>query len=105
MRQRQESYIYFIRHVPSDCVKIGRSRLPKQRLSGLRVAHPNPDDLQPIAAVPGGGDIERELHERFADARKSGEWFEPVPEIEEYIETVTSAFTYSFGDDTMHDLD
>lgn len=60
-------------------VKIGLARDPAKRLSALQGAHASQLDL--IAVITGGRNRERELHERFADARLRGEWFADTPEI------------------------
>jgi hypothetical protein len=63
-------------------VKIGRSTLLSlpSRLSSLQGG--NAERLYVIGVVP--GDVERELHERWAKHRIRGEWFRPDPEIVEY---------------------
>lgn len=66
-------YVYFIGG-ESGPVKIGTSQNPRARLRAVQCHHPYP--LSILATVPGGVEVERGLHKRFADHRLNGEWFE-----------------------------
>lgn len=70
------SYVYFVKQLRTrpSLIKIGITTDLKGRLRDLRGG--SGLDLELIAAVPGGRDLERRLHEEFADLRKRGEWFE-----------------------------
>lgn len=69
-------------------VKIGfTDNLPK-RLKALQSHSPVP--LQVLAVTGGGIFAEMEYHERFAQHRLHGEWFERTPEIEAEIERLSS---------------
>lgn len=39
-------------------------------------------------------DFEREMHDKFADARVNGEWFNPIPEIMDFIHTNATYWNY-----------
>lgn len=62
-------------------VKIGRSRNPVKRINHLQTFSPVP--LKALFILE--GDRERELHQRFAQYRTSGEWFRVSGELKEFI--------------------
>jgi hypothetical protein len=80
--------VYFIRSMsPVGEIKIGYSNNPQGRLQLLQTGNPYP--LEVLATIPGEGRRkERELHERFATSRLSGEWFEPTADLLAYIEEI-----------------
>ena len=55
--------IYFIRS--GNCVKIGVSEQPWQRLADLQTAHH--ERLEMLAIMPGSYEEERQLHRRFSE--------------------------------------
>lgn len=65
-------------------IKIGMSHQPSVRLAEIQIAHWA--TLEIAAIAPGGADLEREYHARFAPHRLRGEWFARVPEIEAEID-------------------
>ncbi|MFI6448490.1 GIY-YIG nuclease family protein [Kitasatospora sp. NPDC050543] len=67
-------YVYLISSPHARPVKIGRSANPKVRLSNLQAC--SPVELRLLATFPGGPRLEKHLHQRFADFRKHGEWFD-----------------------------
>lgn len=73
-------YVYFIRPVGLDGpVKIGCSEAPKRRLASLMSW--SPLELELVAAVPGGFDLERNIHECFSDLHSHREWFKASPRL------------------------
>lgn len=67
-------YVYFIKPVGMDGpVKIGCSHNPASRLTTLATWSPFP--LEIVATVPGGRDLERNIHQCFADLYSHREWF------------------------------
>jgi len=74
-KRRKGKALYLI-EASEDIVKIVISVKPKQRLSSLQTS--NPDKLKLVAYTFGGdaGGIESELHEKYADCRLKGEWFD-----------------------------
>lgn len=76
--------VYFIRADGPGLIKIGVAGSVQHRLSTLQTASPVPLTL--IAVIPGVGQpVESELHERFAEDRVRGEWFEPSAKLLSYI--------------------
>ena len=78
--------VYFIVDEQRQVVKIGMSQNPENRLKELQTGNPHPLTL--AAIVPGGYVLERQLHERFAAHRLSGEWFQLTREIRGQIESL-----------------
>lgn len=78
--EKPTRWIYFIQGKDGlGLVKIGVANDPKKRLADLQ--RTSPIELEIIGSRPGDTFVERELHERFADFRAHGEWFEPSPVI------------------------
>lgn len=77
--------IYFAQDTTSKALKIGYSKDPKKRRSGLQTASPNPLDL--LGVVHGGLEHERAYHKKFKQERIHGEWFHDsiLPEVLEII--------------------
>jgi hypothetical protein len=71
------SYLYIISEGPEGPVKIGRSNLPRARLSTLQTGNARPLELIDTYILPIDqvGDAERTLHEELADHSIIGEWF------------------------------
>lgn len=67
--------VYCIR---SECgaVKIGVAKNVQRRLENLQIG--SPSKLELVGVLPGGEDVERDLHARFSGQRRRGEWFEDV---------------------------
>jgi hypothetical protein len=86
-KPRSLSVCYFIGgdHGP---IKIGESVDPVKRLETFQTAHPYP--LKLLATVRGGRAKEREYHQRFADHRLNGEWFERHSDVLAEIERLKS---------------
>lgn len=85
-RDETTGKVYFIQTLAeSGLVKIGYSIHPKVRLRALQSASGH--RLRLLHAEPGSMQDETALHRRFAKHRTEGEWFHPVPELLEYIES------------------
>ncbi len=81
-----ESYVYFI--TDGEAIKIGKANNPKSRLSALQTSHHKP--LVILATMPGGEELERELHRIFDAYRLRGEWFRDCSPLREFIESHSS---------------
>lgn len=67
------SGVYVIQARGRAAVKIGYAKDIAKRLRQLQTG--SPAKLKLIAVIPGDRDVERGLHDRFADHRLHGEWF------------------------------
>lgn len=74
-------FVYFI--TDGTAIKIGYSAFPKDRLRTLQSAHHAA--LWIIDYAPGTMGDEARLHEKFADIRLGGEWFQSAPELLAFI--------------------
>jgi hypothetical protein len=72
----RNTYIYLIRQGLRGPIKIGKSDIPRARLTDLQIAHS--DDLCVFRAPPA---FERALHAELAESRIRGEWFSPTPDV------------------------
>lgn len=78
-----ESLVYFVRVDDAPFVKIGHTTDLAHRLFTIQTDHWRPVWLALV--MPGGPELERELHGRFADDRHLGEWFSLTDSIERFI--------------------
>src|SRR5262245_34291022 len=65
--------IYFTQDTQTKAIKIGYSKNPKKRRSGLQTA--TPGELILLGAIHGGLEHERGYHDKFSQYRLHGEWF------------------------------
>ncbi|MCO5129765.1 MAG: GIY-YIG nuclease family protein [Xanthobacteraceae bacterium] len=83
------SYIYFIKpEGMTGPIKIGCSSVPLGRLSNLSTW--SPFALEIVATVEGGQQLERNIHECFADLHSHREWFHAGPRLIEAIGKIKS---------------
>lgn len=80
------AHTYLIKADGIDLVKIGIAKNPESRLKFLQTGQPM--DLHLLWSVPGS--FESQLHERFAEYRVRGEWFDLTP-LGDPVEVVTDA--------------
>jgi hypothetical protein len=76
--------IYFIRS--GNYVKIGRAEEPWRRFAALQTSHY--DTLEMLAIMPGDFPVEAEMHRKFKEFRKRGEWFHLSEPILSFIQTL-----------------
>ncbi|UXZ57051.1 GIY-YIG nuclease family protein [Curtobacterium sp. Arg-1] len=72
---RSSSVVYFIQQGSSGPIKIGCSRNLTSRLNSLRTSSSEP--LHVLGTVPGGFELERQMHQALDAFRLNGEWFTP----------------------------
>ncbi len=80
--------IYFIRS--GNCVKIGVSEQPWQRLADLQTAHH--ERLEMLAIMPGSYEEERQLHRRFSEYHQFREWFRDNEELRQVVQGVRQVY-------------
>lgn len=81
--------IYFIRMGEDGPIKIGRTRDVQERLAGLQTA--NPYKLSILATIVAPTILELQIHAYFNEYRLEGEWFEPQPEVLEFVDLIKSS--------------
>lgn len=82
----QAQWIYFVVESGSGAIKIGVTTNVKKRVISLQ--RDTPHTVKLLATMRGNFQVESLLHRLFAYARIRGEWFRPVPELLEYIESL-----------------
>jgi len=65
--------VYFTQDTQTKAIKIGYSKNPKKRRSGLQTASPN--ELVILGFIHGELEDEKAYHQKFAQHRIKGEWF------------------------------
>lgn len=76
--------LYFIRaEGEPPYIKIGIAANVRARMTNMQMACPYKLRLLKRAPFP---EMERRLHDRFADHRITGEWFRPCPELLDLID-------------------
>ncbi len=69
-------YVYLVKvRSESNLYKIGRSRVPENRLKTFNVKLPFPVDMVALVKTDNMYSLERMLHNRFSDKRTDGEFF------------------------------
>ncbi len=70
-------YVYVIQDTEfSKRYKIGRTNNPARRLHEIRTLLPGESDIVAIVDTQDAPALEWQLHQRYADSRKRGEWFD-----------------------------
>jgi len=86
--------IYFLK--ADKRVKIGYASDPSNRISQIQTSSSHV--LEVLLIIDGNRDEERELHARFRNLRRSGEWFQFEEPIRSYIESnIHRDRKYEFG--------
>lgn len=84
-----KSCVYFVQAGESGPIKIGfTEKSLSNRIRSLQTGCP--EVIRVLGTISGQRETELKLHSRFKQHRKQGEWFDPHPEILEYIQCTTS---------------
>jgi phosphoglycolate phosphatase-like HAD superfamily hydrolase len=78
--------VYFIRAGENGPIKIGTAKDARKRLDAMQTG--SPWRLHLLAELSGDIACERELHQRYVRYRRVGEWFDPAPELLDFIATL-----------------
>ena len=78
-------FTYFLRDEVTGEIKIGMSNAPHRRAEEMRLERNHPVS---VLVELRGGACERHYHNRYAEHRLEGEWFEPAPAILSEIERI-----------------
>ena len=71
---RPYSFVYIVRAEGDSPVKVGRAVDVPKRISTLQTG--NPRRLELLRVMPGGVELEAQLHLRLRESRMQGEWFD-----------------------------
>lgn len=80
------SEVYFITARSVNRVKIGYAKQAQARFVSIRTHSPIEIELERV--VKGTLQDEAALHERFANARTHGEWFDITDELEQHLQSL-----------------
>lgn len=95
-RPPKATYVYFIQVGDDGPVKIGVASDPDRRRTMLQIGCPWPLRILCEINCHDAAAYEAQLHERFADHRIRGEWFEPGPTVA-YVENLWAEEFASLG--------
>jgi hypothetical protein len=83
--------IYFIQAEQGGLIKIGYAADVCRRFRGVQAMSPVP--LKILGVIPlGNTTYEKHLHRQLRPIRVHGEWFEPTPELLDFIEKYAEKF-------------
>lgn len=85
-RQERDHCVYFILAEATKMVKIGTTSDLAKRMAALKTASAVP--LQIVYVCDGDEVVERWFHDRFAEYRTTGEWFQLRGRLERFVEMV-----------------
>jgi hypothetical protein len=88
-KKRKPGYVYLLQS-PSAAYKIGRTKAPQNRLKTFAVNLPFEVEYIALIQTNDMAGLERQLHQRFADKRVNGEWFELSSEDVQYIQGLSN---------------
>jgi len=86
-----DAMIYFIQSTGDKRIKIGHSDNPVKRLHQLRTGASSPEPYVILAVLSGGVKREKLIKAKFKKYRSHGEWFNPAPELMQFIEEHTNS--------------
>lgn len=84
--KRHSGYVYAVRVIGYDLVKIGYSLEPKRRLIDLENGSGMKGGLDMILSFPAKPTVERALHAKFKAERLFGEWFRLSGPVADWLE-------------------
>jgi hypothetical protein len=96
MAERDEGLIYYMLDADRHAlrIKIGTTCSLNLRLDSVREQTKHRQRPLLLAVEEGGYHLERQLHDRFAPLRLTGEWFRYEGDLREYIATLDNPYAY-----------
>lgn len=91
LRPRRPTRVYFLHDPVSATIKIGSATNVRARVATIQAC--SPVGLTLLCDVPGGIDLERQLHRRFAAERLHGEWFRCTAKLLQVARELTQSKT------------
>lgn len=85
-RPEPKGLVYFLRAGGKGDVKIGFTTDVKGRIGSMKTGHPG--ELAVLATIGGTHADEQDLHRRFANYRRKGEWFSYTGVVRKFIEAL-----------------
>lgn len=82
-KKRSSGWIYFVKAGPDGPIKIGWTVNPQKRLEQLQTG--SAVRLFILGTMEGSSVGESAFHKRWSRYRIRGEWFEPAPEIVDFV--------------------
>ena len=79
----KNGFVYFIGNIEAGVVKIGFSKNPKSRISGIQTG--THLMLSILKVVEGNYGIEKQYHRKFSRQRIRGEWYSITGHLKDYI--------------------
>jgi hypothetical protein len=76
------SVVYYVQRESDGLIKIGTTRRLGSRMAAIRSEH-GPVEL--LLTHSGAHKREQEIHDLFAEFRAEGEWFQPDPQLRQWI--------------------
>lgn len=86
---KNPGYVYLLQS-PTSAYKIGRTRNPNDRMKTFGIQLPFEVEFICVIKAEDMIELERKLHDKFADKRVGGEWFRLTLEDVEYIKGLAS---------------
>lgn len=84
----QKGYIYLVQKEGTNLYKIGKTVDPYGRIRKFQILLPFPIEAIHLIESDNYDLAETHLHQKYADCRKGGEWFELAPEQIEEIKAI-----------------
>jgi hypothetical protein len=83
-----DRFVYVVQAEGDKPIKVGRAVDVRKRIAGLQTGNPRP--LRLLHVLPGGAELEWQLHHRLRGFRLVGEWFDGdgIPAFLQFVESL-----------------
>lgn len=86
IREPQLAFVYFVQAEVGGLIKIGTAADPIGRVYNMQSNCPI--TLKILGCIGGDYRAERDIHRKFAEERRHGEWFEPSARLIEFVAAI-----------------